>query len=162
MELGSILHFLQHKTVLITGATGFLAKSTLSLSLSLFGPFKGYLLHDDIITCVCMYGYYIYSSCGEDIEGSAKCEEAVSSFKSTRHQICHSSPAQWGIFIDLLYKCDFHFQQKGYLCFYMPSLSFSYALPNLQICHHHINDNSANYIPSSLTITSPNIYQISN
>ena len=27
MELGSVLHFLQDKTILITGATGFLAKS---------------------------------------------------------------------------------------------------------------------------------------
>jgi len=34
MELGSIIHFLQDKTILVTGATGFLAKS-LSQSLSL-------------------------------------------------------------------------------------------------------------------------------
>ncbi|KAJ1440664.1 hypothetical protein SESBI_01731 [Sesbania bispinosa] len=35
MELGSILHFLQENTILITGATGFLAKSMLSFTVAL-------------------------------------------------------------------------------------------------------------------------------
>ena len=33
MEVGSVLNFLEDKTILIVGATGFLAKSMLSLSL---------------------------------------------------------------------------------------------------------------------------------
>jgi fatty acyl-CoA reductase len=34
-DVGSILHFLEDKTILVIGAAGFLAKSMLSLSLSL-------------------------------------------------------------------------------------------------------------------------------
>jgi FlaA1/EpsC-like NDP-sugar epimerase len=36
MELGSILQFLENKTILVTGATGYLAKSTHLLTTFLF------------------------------------------------------------------------------------------------------------------------------
>ncbi|KAI8573487.1 hypothetical protein RHMOL_Rhmol01G0281400 [Rhododendron molle] len=48
MELGSVVQFLENKNILITGATGFLAKSTLSLSLSLSLSLK----HTHIVTAV--------------------------------------------------------------------------------------------------------------
>lgn len=48
MELGSIMHFLQDKTILVTGATGFLAKS---LSLSFYLSKLAY--------CACMILSYI-------------------------------------------------------------------------------------------------------
>lgn len=44
-EVGSVLHFLQDKTILLIGATGFIAKSIYSLSLSIkISLFKDMLL----------------------------------------------------------------------------------------------------------------------
>jgi hypothetical protein len=80
MEFGSVVQFLEDKTILITGATGFLAKSTsipsssLSLSLSFFlsnGIMDGF-----------NFSYNKRSSFGEDIKSATKCEEDLPSFKS--------------------------------------------------------------------------------
>ncbi|KAL6342031.1 hypothetical protein AAG906_038277 [Vitis piasezkii] len=63
MELGSIVEFLENKSILVTGATGFLAKSN------------------------------IWIFCGEDTQDSTKREEAYSSSKSSRYQVIHPTPA---------------------------------------------------------------------
>jgi len=85
MELGSIIHFLQDKTILVTGATGFLAKSLyLSLSQSLSVVFL--LLSLVIVLLILILSdisvYFPCSFCGKNIEGSTKCEETLSAFES--------------------------------------------------------------------------------
>lgn len=55
MELGSILHFLEGRTILVTGATGFLAKS---IHISLF---LSSLSHDLVIYMfVYLFGFAVF------------------------------------------------------------------------------------------------------
>ncbi|XP_020969353.1 fatty acyl-CoA reductase 2-like [Arachis ipaensis] len=51
MELGSILHFVEDKTILITGATGFLAKILVEKILRVQPNVKK-LFHSDKIKCM--------------------------------------------------------------------------------------------------------------
>ncbi|RVW54327.1 hypothetical protein CK203_068484 [Vitis vinifera] len=64
MELGSIVEFLENKSILVTGATSFLAENT-----------------------------NIWIFCGEDTQDSTKREEAFSSSKSSRYQVSHPTPS---------------------------------------------------------------------
>jgi len=70
MEVGSVLDFLQNKTILIIGATGFIAKSIISLSLSLF-----HRVMCALFCYICdVFGFCMFFSfSGEDIEGSTQC-----------------------------------------------------------------------------------------
>ncbi|KAK2643609.1 hypothetical protein Ddye_025372 [Dipteronia dyeriana] len=58
MELGSVLQFLENKSILVTGATGFLAKSTIytsffQVSLFLYSELAiGYLINDNYFSCM--------------------------------------------------------------------------------------------------------------
>lgn len=56
MELGSIVQFLENRTILVTGATGFLAKSTCSFSLYIF------------IFMISCYGFHNYGNIAVFVE----------------------------------------------------------------------------------------------
>ena len=93
MELESVLHFLQDKTFLVIGATGYLAKG-ISLSWSTFCGSMHWGMY--LATYFDVFNCLVCSFCREDTQGPTKCEETLSSFESHRYWICHSSLAPWG------------------------------------------------------------------
>lgn len=120
MELGSIIHFLQDKTILVTGATGFLAKS---LSIYLFI----YLSHDTKLYLVTMCFLVCFCSfCGKNIEGSTKCEETLPSFESQRYWICYSTFTCWG-------ECTKIYNFIKFLFSVIKNLEYIISKPNLPI-----------------------------
>lgn len=86
MELGSALEFLDNKSILVTGATGFLAKGK-NISLLI-------LLRLIYLISVWVRAYFdnefgsfgiiLCSFCGENTKSSTQCEEVISSFESIR------------------------------------------------------------------------------
>ena len=94
MELGSIMEFLNNKSILVIGATGFLAKNIVPsqkkfISSRLtnydFVPLIFVVMCCDKINLLTMLFSNFGSFCGEDIEGSTQSEEALSSSKSRGH-----------------------------------------------------------------------------
>ena len=88
------MEFLNNKSILVIGATGFLAKSIVPSQKKLFPqdlriydfvPLIFVVMCCDKINLLTMLFSNIGSFCGEDIEGSTQSEEALSSSKSRGH-----------------------------------------------------------------------------
>ena len=82
MELGRIVEFLNNKSILVIGASGFLAKSIVSSPKQFLSSRLANLI---VISSLYFLFSNVGSFCGEDIEGSTRSEEALSSSKSHGH-----------------------------------------------------------------------------